>query len=438
MLHVVDVEVNGVVCDVEVIDGRIARIGRLLGGADIELAGGGAGLLPGLHDHHIHLLAEAAARDSVNVSSGLDALRGAGTREGWVRGVGCDSDPDRADLDRVRDDVPVRVQHRGGSLWVLNSAAITALGLDEARADGIERDAAGRPTGRLWRLDSWLGERVPRVRPDLAALGARLAAVGITGVTDATPELSADALLLLGALPQRLTVLAAEPGLHVSGPRKIVVSDHDLPGPVDIAQLIRQSRTAGRAVAVHAVTRAALVVTLAAFEDVGAVEGDRIEHAAVVPPEAATAIARLNLIVVTQPSLVSRRGNDYLDRSDPADVPWLWPFRSLLDAGVRTVASSDAPYGDPDPWATIRAARDRRTPDGRILGPHERVAPAVTLEGFLSAASAPSGPARRVEVGERADLVLLDVPLAAALAEPSADRVRATIIGGDIVHTSGS
>jgi predicted amidohydrolase YtcJ len=437
-LHLLDVEVDGRRCDVEVVAGRVTRIGTSLRGADQTMLGYGASLLPGLHDHHIHLLAEAAAPDSVDVSRGLEVLRDAGPRNGWVRAVGCDSDPDRADLDRVRADVSIRVQHRGGSLWALNSAAIAAVGLDEADVDGVERDASGRPTGRLWRLDSWLAARIPQAAPDLRALGTRLAASGITGVTDATPELSVESQRLLCALPQRVTLLAVQPGRFPAGPRKIVVSDHDLPGPDKVAQMIAEARTTGRAVAIHAVTRAALVVTLAAFDDVGAVDGDRVEHAAVVPPDAATAMRRLNLTVVTQPSLVERRGDDYLDRSDPFDVPYLWPFRSLLDAGVRTVASSDAPYGDPDPWATMRSARDRRTASGRVLGPQERVPPSVSLAGFLSRPLDSGGPPRQVEVGARADLVLLDAPLATVLADPSADRVRVTIIGGDIVYTSGS
>ncbi|MBV8162513.1 MAG: amidohydrolase, partial [Acidimicrobiia bacterium] len=47
----------------------------------------------------------------------------------------------------------------------------------------------------------------------------------------------------------------------------------------------------------------------------------------------------------------------------------------------------------------------------------------------------PGGPPRRVEPGARADLVLLDAPLAEALAEPSAERVRLTMGGGDVLYT---
>jgi len=421
-------------CDVEVCDGRISRIGSALTGADLRVDAAGGALLPGLHDHHAHLLAHAAASVSVDVARGLDALRNAEPVDGWLRGVGLDVEVDRADLDRVRADVPLRVQHRSGSLWVLNSAAIALTGATDAVVAGIERDGAGRPTGRLWRSDEWLSGQVPRGEPDLIALGAELAALGITSVTDASPHLSAVSQALLEHLAQRVTLLTAEPDRLPAGPRKIVVGDHDLPHIDDIVADIQQARTAGRAVAVHAVTRAALLLVLAAIDEIGSIRGDRIEHAAVAHPEAVAGIRRHGLVVVTQPSLVASRGDAYLDRCDTDDIPYLWPFRSLLEAGVPTVASSDAPYGDIDPWATVRAAGDRRTPSGRILGADERVPADVALGGYLTAPTDPAGPPRRVAVGAPADLALLDVPLAVALTDPRSEHVRATLIGGRLVH----
>ncbi|HYF45814.1 MAG TPA: hypothetical protein VD926_06350, partial [Acidimicrobiales bacterium] len=62
-------EVGGRVLDVLVEGGGIRRVGpdlRPPAGTDV-LEVGGAAVLPGLHDHHLHLLAMAAARDSVDV-----------------------------------------------------------------------------------------------------------------------------------------------------------------------------------------------------------------------------------------------------------------------------------------------------------------------------------------------------------------------------------
>ena len=164
--------------------------------------------------------------------------------------------------------------------------------------------------------------------------------------------------------------------------------------------------------------------------EVGTVAGDRIEHAAVTPPEAAQLMAILGLTVVTQPSLVGRRGDDYLDRVDAEDLPWLWPFRSLLDAGVPVGCSSDAPYGSLDPWESIKAATQRRAPSGRQVAAHQAVDAATALDGYLSHPSAPGGAVRKVSVGMPADLVLLDRPLETMLREPDSRAVRLTMIDG--------
>src|SRR5439155_480481 len=52
----------------------------------------------------------------------------------WLRAVGWaghEHDLDRDVLDAVVPDRPVRVQHRSGALWVLNSAALRRVGLDQ-------------------------------------------------------------------------------------------------------------------------------------------------------------------------------------------------------------------------------------------------------------------------------------------------------------------
>ncbi len=445
--------IGGARADLLIGAGTVRRVGASLpGGADTVVDCAGGALLPGLHDHHCHLLATAAAAQSVPCGPPVTRsraqlrtrLRKATPHAGWLRGVGYDEsvagELDRADLDDLRADVAVRVQHRSGSLWVVNSAGAQALQLDTATGvDGIERDGTGRATGRLWRLDPWLGARLPPApAPELHVLSRQLAAFGITGVTDATPDLPERVIssLAAGALDQRVTLLGADteaiaPPLRC-GPRKIVVADHALPTPDELRGQITACRP--RAVAVHCVTRVALLLTLAVLADVGTCPGDRIEHAAIAPPEAVAMLARLGLTVVTQPSLVALRGDEYLDRVDADDQALLWPFRSLLDAGVPVGCASDAPYGSLDPWSTIRAAVRRGAPSGRAVAGHERVSARAALAGFLSGPADPGGPARQLRIGADADLVLLDRPLSDQLRNPHRDAVRMTVIRGHIVH----
>jgi len=440
--------------EVRIADGAVTETATTLAVRNeevIDCAGGV--ILPGLHDHHLHLLAMAAQDRSVrcgppSVRNRLElrtALGDASPTGGWIRGTGYDESvaglPDCAELDALRHDVPVRIQHRSGALWLLNSAAVRAIGA-EAGPAGVERDVSGRPTGRLWRTDDWLRSRLPDLGPPpLATLSRRLAGYGITGVTDATPDLDDNALGVLaaartsGELLQRVVVLGTDdpnpPGVDGGGPRKVVVADHDLPALPDLTDRLRAARGDGRrAVAVHCVSREALLLTLAALHELGSRPGDRIEHAAVVPPEARSELRRIGLTVVTQPSLIAARGDDYLARVDPGDLGGLWPFRSLLEAKVPVGCSSDAPYGDLDPWVTMRAAAQRTAPSGAVVTPTERVEPGTALRGFLTAASAPGGATRLIAAGAPADLVVLDRSLRDALAEPDHRRVQVTVING--------
>ncbi|MFD7205863.1 amidohydrolase family protein [Streptomyces sp. NPDC059893] len=442
--------------DVRVRGGRIAEVApalaRLPGEETVDCRG--HALLPGLADHHLHLHAlvahrrsvacgPPAVRDRASLTAALAAAKP--DAHGWIRGVGYHEtvagNLDTAALDGLHARHPVRVQHRSGALWILNSRAAQEVSLASATHPGIERDARGAPTGRLWRADTWLRERLPRTGPPpLAALGSDLARLGVTAVTDATPDLSPGSLTALagsavsGELPQRVQLLGVPLGATVSegpavGPYKIVLADSGLPALDDLRERIRTAHRAGRAVAVHAVTREALLLLLVALRETGCLPGDRIEHAALVPRELIGDISALGLRVVTQPGFLADRGDDYARDIPARDHADLYRCRSLAAAGVPLALSSDAPYGPLDPWAVIAAAVHRTAASGRILGPGETLTPAAALDALLAPLDDPGGPPRRIRPGIVADLVLLRDRRAEVLAAPSADAVRTTLIG---------
>lgn len=454
-----DVEIDGRAgLDVRIEAGRIATIGPRLPHAPLELDGGGGALIPGLADHHIHLLGLAAQADSVVLDGARDAddvaarisAGLAGRPPGaWLRVSGYHEtmagDLSRQELDALAPRHRLRVQHQTGSLWILNSSGLASVcGADDP--PGVERDAEGRATGRIWREDAWLRERLGATPPPLAPIGRRLAALGITALTDAsvTTDASAAALLArarsLGELPVRLTLMSGgelkrpDDGAFEVGPVKILLDDHDLPDFDDMLARIRRARGWGRPVAVHCVTAGELALTLAAFETAGAQPGDRIEHGSVIPADAIGQVRALGLTVVTQPAFIRERGDRYAAEVAPRDVPDLYRCASLLAAGTPVAASSDAPYASPDPWLGMAAAIDRRSASGRKLGEGERVSPETALALYLGEPSAPGGPSRRIAVGVTADLCLLKVPLAQALAEPSAEHVAATLVGGELTY----
>ena len=422
---IVDLRVNG--CVDEIADTLAPRPGE-----DVLDAAGGT-VLPGLHDHHVHLYSAAAAETSIRVGPPQVRDRGgfaaalasaqAGD-DGWIRAVGYHDSVagplDRDALDAVVPSAPLRVQHRSGVLWILNSAGLVRVGL------------AGHPDGRLRSADSW-SDALSRSQTKLADLSGHLSRYGLTGITDATPDLDIADIVRLSELHRHGEL---HQHVHCLAPGKRILHDDDL----DLEQLtgwIAERHRDGSPVAIHCVTAAQLLVTIAALREAGCHPRDRIEHAAVVPADCLADLADLAVTVVTQPNFVAERGDQYLEEVPAAEHDQLWRVASLLHAGVPVALSTDMPFGDGDPWAAMRAAVHRVTPSGAILGVDERISARTALTMFLGRPDQPNRP-RTVEPGEPADLCLLSVPPETALAELDADMVTATIVGGRLAYLAGT
>lgn len=457
-------ELEGAIVDVRIDGGRIAAIGELApqpGEPRVEAAGGA--LLPGLHDHHLHLYATAAARASVhcgppavNDATALaDALRAADAAlppGEWLRGVGWHEsvagDIDRHWLDAVLPQRPLRLQHRSGRLWLLNSAALAQL--EQGPSDPLER-VAGLATGRLYDADAWLRTRLGGRRPALGALSRWLASRGLVGLTDTSHDNGPETFEALAAAQQRgellqalcvmgdasLDTVAGRAGL-LRGARKFHLHEHELPDFDALCADIRAAHAAQRPVAFHCVTRTDLAYALAALAEADAQAGDRIEHASVTPPELLAQIRERGLIVVTQPGFVAERGDVYLREVEAVDQPWLYRLRAFLDAGVPLAGSSDAPYGEADPWQAMAAAVGRRTAAGRPLGPEEALSPEQALALFTAPLAAPGAAAPRLVPGGVADLCLLTLPWAQARQALAAVQVLACWRQGRVIFQRGN
>jgi len=455
--------------DVAIAHQKILAIGRHLTPQGLVLEGHGAALLPGLHDHHIHLFALAAQLNSVRldapdakaaVADQLQIAAKSVAPGAWLRATGYDDSLagaiNRDILDRWVPDHPLRIQYRTGTLWVFNSLALEQLasasidaGSPEATVSPLEREErgglTGRFTGRLWHGDAWLKARLKGQTPCFAAVGRLLAEVGVTGVTDASVNTGQEEAALLaqarrrGELPQRLHLMsggalsAHSSGLYSVGPVKIMLHEARLPAFSELVSTVVLARSWQRQVAFHCATSAELAVALAVLTEAGFMPGDRIEHGSVIEPEAAEVLAERGLIVVTQPAFIHARGDRYLREVDEHDHANLYRCGTLLKHGIPVAGSSDAPYATADPWVAIKAASTRRTRQGRLIGADEAITPLQALNLFLTPPENPGGVSRRVELGADADLCLLNRPLEAALRSPHQACVAATIIAGEPV-----
>lgn len=374
-----------------------------------------------MHDHHIHLFAAAAARVSADCGPTAAADRAGlahvlrahpADAQGWVRGFGhageAGASLDREALDALEPLRPVRVQHRSGQLWSLNSAGLAALRIDRdtETPPGVERAADGVPTGRIYRADRWLRERLgPGAAPDLAPLSRALAARGVDRVTDATHGNGPAAIAAFaaarasGALLQEVVVMGTlalsgldtPPGITV-GAYKMHLAEADLPALADAVAAIGAAHARDRCVAIHVVSRVELLFALAAFEAAGVRAGDRLEHVHVAPPACVARIARLGLAVCTNDALVAARRAAWERALDPADAACIADATTFAHAGIEVLFGSDAPYGPlPAPGREVVSRPDRRTVPGRALVSSE---PRTISTPFTSTCAMPSAPAK--------------------------------------------
>ncbi|WP_246104657.1 amidohydrolase [Rudaeicoccus suwonensis] len=175
---------------------------------------GGALVLPGMHDAHIHtasLARELAALDLRRVTTLEQALQHVQQYAetipsgAWIMGGRWDSNkwtppgqPTRHDLDRVSGDHPVALASIDGHTMWVNTAALSAVGITFDTPDPaggvIARDDQGSPTGILREAACEAVERVYAspvsgdLADQLAAAQEHLLSVGLTSVTDLDGE----------------------------------------------------------------------------------------------------------------------------------------------------------------------------------------------------------------------------------------------------------
>jgi|TARA_Y100000310_G_scaffold279718_1_gene299019 predicted amidohydrolase YtcJ len=414
-------------------------------------------LLPGLHDHHMHLFALTAARQSVHCGppavTNTEALREVLLQQkgsGWIRGVGYHESVagmlQRSQLDAILPTRPVRIQHRSGKMWFVNSVAAEILNLHQHLSlDGVECDSNNAPTGRLFRMDDWLRQQlVQEPLPDIESTSKLLATFGVSGFTDATHTNSSAAryrqLIEDRQLLQRVRVMGDEsltvtehPQLEL-GAVKIMLDEYALPEFDALKLRIVTAHQQMRCVAIHCVTVAELVLALTACREAGPMQGDRIEHASLTPDDCLSLFRESGVTVVTQPNLIAERGDQYLVDIDSSQHDMLYRSAAFLRAGVPLGAGSDAPFGNADPWLSMSAAVNRLTAAGRLIGAEERLTPEQALRLFTSPADDPGGPARTIQVGSAADFCLLDRPWKEARVRLQRTDVAATVRGGEVIY----
>ncbi len=344
--------------------------------------------------------------------------------------------PTRDDLDDVVGDRPTLLYRYCGHIAVANSAALSLAAIDVDTPDpeggSFDRGPTGEPSGvlRETAIQSVSSALAPLVTgpSDAAILRAfgDLAGMGlgsITGIVSAgeplwcgvadeldvlcrlAPDLPIDVDVLVIAPDPHSLAEAAEKirrsqgrvsflgwkdfadgsfGGHTAALHEPFTDRPDTRGTerLDREHAITMARATmmlGGTVAVHAIGDRANDAVLNLFEDLIEMGADptrlRVEHASLLTPEAIERLARLGVTASVQPAFLASEGDWLVKRIGEERMSRVYPFRSLIQAGIEVIGGSDSPVELPDPTIGINAAIDRPGFDpAQCLSPDEAAA----------------------------------------------------------------
>jgi hypothetical protein len=419
----------------------------------------------------------------------------------WVTGGGYaeyklreNRHPTRADLDRAVPDRPAVLYHTSLHACVLNSAALRAAGFADGQPDppggAFGRDDEGRLDGVVFEAPMFaLFEE--NLRRDIGrmsgvglvqAAGQRLAALGLTAACDADLRrdtfaafAEADAAGLLsqriyglivhdnvGAVPQgrhspRLATEAVKIWADGGMSSRTAAISGSYPVPPygsgimyferdELTAMVRDFDARGFQVCVHAQGDRAIETVLDAYAEVlapgsGNPRRHRIEHGGAMYPHLTERAADLAIVIASQPGFLSVLGDGFA-AAFPQTRDQLYAFASWQRAGVTVAGSSDSPVITADPRIGIRDAILRRTGDGRVLGPDERLSAREALALYTTQAAFAchrEDELGTLEPGKLADFTVLDAnPLEIDPERIGDIGVLATVLGGIPAYQSGS
>ncbi len=173
-------------------------------------------------------------------------------------------------------------------------------------------------------------------------------------------------------------------------------------------------------------------------------------HAYFPNPETAARVARLGVVVDTQPAWFFKDGDALLDALGQKRMESFIGLQTWRKAGAKVALNADHMQGfDPDtslnpynPFLAMQTAITRRTEGGKVIGAHQRISREEALRMFTIDAAWMSFDEKRrgsIEVGKLADLAILTGDF---LRHPE-DKLRelraaVTIVGGKVVHEAAS
>jgi predicted amidohydrolase YtcJ len=506
---------------VVIMDGRIFYVGhnieakQVIGRATQIIDLRGCAVLPGFIDAHNHLAISAI--DSVAVDCSPEKTQSIedilmkivsfakmNPHTEWIRGVNYDDarltekrHPTRWDIDRVFNDRPVLLVHRGYHIAVINSAGMRTLGITDETKPPIGgeygRDSKTDQLNGVLYENAWFdlwGKKNSPLDVDsktfikgVHTVCSRYVRAGITSVNDAWVVPSNfkgfQAAFRLGRLPIRVNVHIFNSYLNQleelgilkgfgNDYLKIIAVKLLLDGSVsgltaalyepyigtedrgillmkknDLEELVERIHKLGFQVSIHANGDRAIDMVLDVFEHV--LERNpqkdhrhRIEHCSLLNPQRIQRIKALGLVPVIFAAYPFYHGDKIYPAFGTERVKWLMACRSLLDAGVKIAGHSDFPASPFNPLLAIHSLVNRKTERGIPFSPNQAITVHEALRMYtIDAAFASFDESIKgsIEQGKYADLTILqDNPLTVENEKLKEIRVVMTIVNGHIIY----
>ncbi len=205
--------------------------------------------------------------------------------------------------------------------------------------------------------------------------------------------------------------------------------------PQELDRLLEGAQAKGQLVRIHTIGDEAIHQALDSYERSQRTGRLVLEHLEGFLPEDIPRLAKLGVIASVQPRHITLDPGGPERDMGPHRVPFMWPFRQLLEAGATLAFGTDAPVTDPDPLRGLYTAITRQDavthqPSGGWL-PQERLTGEEALEAYTRGAAFACG--REGELGCLAAGALADIQVVERGEGGTLSRPQALFVGGRVV-----
>jgi len=181
-------------------------------------------------------------------------------------------------------------------------------------------------------------------------------------------------------------------------------------------KLAMESQNAGFRIAVHAIGDAAIEMVLDVFEEIAPFNQNkinhRIEHLGFPSTQNLQQMRSLNISAIMQPVFIYELGKNFIQNLSPYYLNYVYPVKSVLDAGVNLAFSTDAPVViNFDPLFNMSCAIHRKDNSGNIISADQVVSAEDAIFAYTMGSAKAAGIDAlygSVEKGKLADFIILE------------------------------